>query len=95
MDSRKTHCQKKEINWYCYPKAQLDYRTKKVQLAHVIERIQGFIVEIGKEYTLQLKEEVGKAHIILGLAIYSKAMKSIDIDKWVDIIMEEQYLLED
>ena len=38
----------------------------------------------------QLEEELGQANVILGLATYSQAMKSEDVDKWIDAMHEEK-----
>ena len=44
--------------------------------------------------TNQLEEELGQANITLGPATYSQAMKSEDVDKWIDAMHEEKSSLE-
>ena len=60
-----------------------------------MEKVQVFVAEIGEKYRLYLTEAVGKVCITLRPATYFEAIKSINIDKWVNAIIEEQYSLKE
>ena len=55
---------------------------------------KAFIADIGTELMNQLEEELGQATVTLGPATYSQAMKSEDVDKWIDVMHEEKSALE-
>ena len=52
--------------------------------------VKAFIADIEIELTNQLKEELRQANVTLGPATYSQAMKSEDVDKWIDVMNEEK-----
>jgi len=70
------------------------YDFPKVTLAMGNVEAKAFIADIGTELTNQLKEELGQANITLSPATYSQAMKSEDVDKWIDVMHEEKSSLE-
>ena len=55
---------------------------------------KAFITHVGTELTNQLEEELRQANVTLGLATYSQAMKSEDVDKWIDAMHAEKSSLE-
>jgi len=55
---------------------------------------KAFIADVGTELTNQLEEELGQANVTLSPATYSQAIKSEDVDKWIDAMHEEKSSLE-
>ena len=56
--------------------------------------VKAFITDVGTELTNQLEEELGQANVTLGPATYSQAIKSEDVDKWIDAMHAEKSCLE-
>jgi len=70
------------------------YGFPKITLAMSNVEAKALIADVGTELTNQLEEELGQANVTLGPAAYSQAMKSEDVDKWIDAMHEEKSSLE-
>ena len=57
-------------------------------------KAKAFIADVGTELTNQLEEKLGQANVTLSPATYSQAIKSEDVDKWINTMHEEKSSLE-
>jgi len=76
---------RKQMEFYGFPKVMLTMGNVKAK---------AFIADVGTKLTNQLKEELGQANITLGPATYSQAMKSEEVDKWINAMHKEKSSLE-